>query len=134
MGKRRKRRDSYRGKYNNSDSQDVSKMNNAIKDINVCKRDTREIYETATRHFNTIVYKNSTLYRLMVNTARHELSNYENTLKGMKVSKNEYKQYKNAVLDKISKTYPNLTEECENQKSKVSMVRTVKKRKRKGAK
>ena len=134
MGKRRKRRDSYRGKYNNSDSQDVSKMNNAIKDINVRKRNTREVYETATRHFNTIVYKNSTLYRLMVNTARHELSNYENTLKGMKVSKNEYKQYKNAVLDKISKTYPNLTEECENQKSKVSMVRTVKKRKRKGAK
>lgn len=68
-------------------------------------------------------------YRWMVNTIRHEYTNYEQGLKQihkLKCDELNYQMYKNAVLDKISSTYPNLSEECYKQKNLVEMVTKVK--------
>lgn len=70
------------------------------------------------------------VYRWMVNTIRHDYTNYEQGIKQIhKLNYDElsYRMYKNAVLDKISSVYPNLSEECNNQKNPVVMV-TKKKR------
>lgn len=69
------------------------------------------------------------IYRWMVNTVRHDYTNYEQGLKQIhKLNYDEfcYRMYKNAVLDKISSTYPNLSEECDKQKNPVEMVTKIK--------
>lgn len=62
---------------------------------------------------------NKTKERWMVNYIRHNLTSYDDTLYDMsgKVGcHDEYKRYKNAVLDKIASVYPYLSKECIAQK------------------
>ena len=63
-----------------------------------------------------------TQYRWMVNYARHNLTSYDEILYAMsgKVGcHTEYHVYRDAVLDKIAQTYPELAYECEIQKTKL---------------
>ena len=60
-----------------------------------------------------------TVDRWIVNYIRHELTHYDKDLYSMsgKVGcHNAYSNYKEAVLDKIAKTYPEYADECERQK------------------
>lgn len=60
-----------------------------------------------------------TLCRWKVNYIRHNLVTYDDELQNMRGKTGchtEYPKFKNAILDKIAEAYPNLKEECENQK------------------
>lgn len=60
-----------------------------------------------------------TVIRWMVNYIRHKMTRYDEHLYYMKgrVGKNDmYLEIHNLILDKIAKVYPELAQECENQK------------------
>jgi hypothetical protein len=59
----------------------------------------------------------------MVNYVRHNLTNYEEELyymSGKVGCHEEYYFYKDAVLDRISETYPELEDACRRQKECVT--------------
>lgn len=62
-----------------------------------------------------------TKIRWAVDYIRHNLTNYDHDMNALinKVGKDKaYDKYKEAVLDKIAEVYPDLEDECENQKIK----------------
>lgn len=73
-------------------------------------------------------YNENYLRAIMVNEIRHRCSNYNMLVR--KVSRihrsnNDYKQFKNSVLDKISKDYPLLKKDCNVQKIPNNMVKII---------
>ena len=97
-----------------------------INDIQIEKVDTRTIYDEATANHDDLIYNQRDVYRWMVNVVRHNHTNYDTTLNKTYHNTKQYKQYKNAVLSKISIAYPNLKDECNNQSNTVKMIRIVK--------
>ena len=74
-------------------------------------------------------YSEKSINAIMVNDIRHNYSNYDQMLKSVyRVHRcdNDYIQYKNSVLDKISIAYPFLKDECIKQKHKNDMVKICK--------
>lgn len=72
-----------------------------------------------------IEFKEYNINRIMVNSIRHDYSNYELGLKQvhkLNLPEDMYFRYKNIVLDQISYQYPFLKDECERQKHNVNMV------------
>lgn len=67
--------------------------------------------------------------RFMVNSIRHNCSNYDKNLKYVyKLDGKDtvyYKLYKNNILRLISKRYPNLSDECDRQATKIKMIKNV---------
>ena len=64
----------------------------------------------------------ATVRRWMVNYIRHNLTKYDDVLfdmSGRVGCHDEYDNYKEAVLDKIAEVYPELKQECEDQKWRV---------------
>lgn len=68
--------------------------------------------------------------RLLVNTIRHQYTNYDDSMKDIRKINyinrvSNYKQYKNIVLSRIADMYPILAEECESQKYRLDMCKTL---------
>jgi hypothetical protein len=65
----------------------------------------------------------------MVNQIRHRYTDYNANLIRYNISNTDpdiYHNYKNRVLDQIGEEYPFLKDACDDQKSKVVMVKKVK--------
>ena len=106
-----------------------------IKSIEVEKIKMKDLKERALRHkqrwYNYVAEMRGTwsdsvhdadkdtVKRWMVNYVRHNLTRYDSDLYDMSNRvgcREEYKNYKFAVLDKIAETYPRLKKACEAQK------------------
>jgi hypothetical protein len=71
----------------------------------------------------------SDIRRNMVNQIRHRYTDYNANLIRYNISNTDpdiYHNYKNRVLDQIGEEYPFLKDACDDQKSKVVMVKKVK--------
>lgn len=119
--KRRKRE-----KISNMDK--TISIHNLINSTVIFDKDYREIFDDAVKFAYgepLDEYSEKSINAIMVNDIRHNCSNYEQNLKPMHRihrTDKDYIQYKNSVLDKISKTYTSLEDECNRQKSKLDMV------------
>ena len=106
-------------------------LHNIINSINIENVNYREIFDNAVqfaygRPLEEYYEKN--IEAIMVNDIRHNYSNYDDNLKRVyriKRTDNDYEQYKNSVLEKISNTYPLLKDECNKQKRKCNMVKII---------
>lgn len=104
-------------------------INNLTLDDNI---DLREAYDS-TMSFNKtktrIEINIRDADRFMVNSIRHNCSNYDNYLKYVyKLDKKDnvyYNLYKNNVLRLISERYPNLSDECNRQATKIKMIKNT---------
>ena len=91
----------------------------------------REIFDSAIKYiYNQPLdeYNENNIHAIMVNNIRHNYSNYDQITKPMhKIyrSPDDYDQYKNCILNKISNMYPFLKDECERQKREFNMVKIV---------
>ena len=67
--------------------------------------------------------------RFMVNSIRHNCSNYDNNLKYVyrldKKDTSYYNLYKNNILRLISERYPNLSDECKRQATEIKMIKNI---------
>lgn len=73
-------------------------------------------------------YGEKELGAIMVNQVRHCYTNYNSLVnKSGRIyrSNNDYRQFKNSVLDKISRSYPLLKDDCDRQKIPNNMVRVI---------
>ena len=113
-------------------SDEEYKFKKTIKNTKLYDAPIREIYDKSISYmYNTekdMVYEYK-LYRHMVNTIRHDYTNYETNLKKYihdlnRNNKDDYYyiRYKNYILDKISDKYPLLKNECNNQKQYITLV------------
>lgn len=109
-------------------------FNNIIQNIDIePNHNLREIFDSALNYEypeaeKPIEFRERNIKRIMVNSIRHEYSNYEDGLKQvhrLKMHEGMYFRYKNIVLNQISQEYPFLQDECESQKSKIKMVKIV---------
>lgn len=115
----------------NHDINKTRKLYNAIDSTIIENRDYREIFDNAIefRYDKPLYeYRENIIDSIIVNEIRHNCSNYDQILKQIhRIDRsgnyNDYIQYKNSVLDKISKVYPFLKDECIKQKSKLDMVK-----------
>lgn len=85
-----------------------------------------DVIDTLSANNEIIEVKENNLKRMIVNAIRHEYSNYETGLRKLHTSSKsqlEYYRYKNAVLSRISILYPELKNECNNQKHDVDMCK-----------
>lgn len=93
----------------------------------------REIYEDALKYEYIkddvpIIFRESNIKRILVNSIRHNYSNYNNGLKQIHLlndSEDLYFRYKNITLNKIADQYPFLKYECDRQKYDINMVKIV---------
>lgn len=105
---------------------------NAINSTVIEDRNCREIFDNAIQFgYGKPLdeYSEKSINAIMVNDIRHNCSNYDQVLKviyRIHRSDNDYIQYKNSVLDKISNVYPFLKDECDKQKRKLDMVKVCK--------
>lgn len=105
-------------------------MDSVIIDTDV---DYREILDNAIAfkyggYSNKYVYREKELGAIMVNQIRHCYTNYNSLVgKSSRIhrSNNDYGQFKNSVLDKISKSYPLLKDDCNRQKISNNMVKII---------
>lgn len=105
-------------------------MDSVIIDTDV---DYREILDNAIafkygKSSNKYVYRERELGAIMVNQIRHCYTNYNSLVgKSSRIhrSNNDYGQFKNSVLDKISKSYPLLKDDCNRQKISNNMVKII---------
>lgn len=87
-----------------------------------------DVIDTLSANNEIIEIKENNLKRMIVNIIRHEYSNYETGLRKLHInseSQLEYYRYKNAVLNRISILYPELKNECNNQKHDVSICKVI---------
>ena len=102
-----------------------------ISSINVNDTNLRSILDSAVeyQYINPpIEFYEPWFYKLLVNNIRHSYSNYENGLSQLhklRLPEIDYYRYKNAVLEHISRTYPVLKDECDNQKHKVLLCKSL---------
>lgn len=110
-------------------------FNTIIQNIRIEQNyDLRDIFNNALSYqYNEserpIIFKENDIKRFMVNSIRHNYSNYEDGLKQihrLKMHEDIYFRYKNIVLNKISEMYPFLYDECKSQKHDVYMVDIIK--------
>ena len=105
---------------------------NIINSTFIENKDYREIFDNAIQFaYNEPLdeYSEKSIDAIIVNDIRHNCSNYDYNLKQVyriNRSDNDYAQYKNSVLEKISNVYPSLRDECERQKRKCDMVKVFK--------
>lgn len=101
----------------------------AINSTEILVADYREILNNAVKfvYGNPVnEYYESDICAIMVNNIRHNYSNYDEILNGehgIYRSRNDYIQYKNSILEKISNVYPYLKHECYKQKRECNMVK-----------
>lgn len=110
------------------------RYNDIIRSIKVeSDHNLREILDSALSYQyadaeRPIEFRERDIKRYMVNSIRHNYSNYEDGLKQiykLKMHEDMYYKYKNIVLNQISEKYPFLKDECESQKHKLVMVRII---------
>ena len=116
----------------------MKSLNELIDSIEVDIIDTRELYEEAVNQSHKkdkTILNQDNVYRWMVNSVRHAHSNYNKSIKELHRNpdfvQDNYHLYKNAVLNRISILYPNLIDECNNQKETIFMVELIKERRNK---
>ncbi len=108
-------------------------MNQLIRNFHLKKvKDQRNILDSALsyryrRAETPIEFEERDLDRMMVNHIRHRCSNYNKQLRKLHridytYNNPNYIFYKNNVLDRISKEYPYLSNECNNQKMRMPLV------------
>lgn len=101
--------------------------------ISINNANLRSILDSAIEYQygnSPIEFYESEFYRLLVNNIRHSHSNYESGLSQLhklRLSEIDYYRYKNAVLERISRAYPVLKDECDNQKHKVLLCKSLNK-------
>lgn len=101
--------------------------------INQCD-DMREIFDQALNYEyagvdQPIEFRERNIQRMLVNSIRHNNSNYESGLKQvhrLNTIEETYFRYKNIVLNKIAEKYPFLQDECDQQKYRVNMFNIIK--------
>lgn len=104
---------------------------NAINSTEILVLDYREIFDDAVRYMYSEPineYSERDINAIMVNSIRHNYSNYDQVLRGpygINRSEYDYAQYKNCVLNKIAHVYPSLKDECDRQKRKCDMVKIM---------
>ena len=118
----------FKNKYN---IDKTLQLHNIINSINIEDANYREIFDNAIQFAYgkpLEEYNEKSIEAIMVNDIRHNYSNYDDNLKRVyriKRTDNDYEQYKNSVLEKISDTYPLLKNECDKQKRKCNMVKII---------
>ena len=118
-------------KFIKNDIDKTACLYNAINSVIIDNRDCREIFDNAVQFGygkSLNEYSEKSINAIMVNEIRHNESNYDEILKQVyriHRSDNDYFQYKNSVLEKISSVYPFLKIECDKQKRLVNMVNIV---------
>lgn len=119
----------YTNEYNK-----LIQFNDIIQNIEIeINHNLREIFDSALDYQYSeaekpIEFREDNIKRFMVNSIRHEYSNYEDGLKQihrLKMHEDIYFRYKNIVLNHIAQEYPFLEDECKSQKTKVRMVKIV---------
>lgn len=121
-------------KYVKSDIDKTIDLYNNINSVNIENKNCREIFDNAVQFAYgepLLEYSERSIEAIMVNDIRHNYSNYDDNLKQVyKINRsdNDYYQYKNSVLEKISSNYPFLKNECDKQKRKFDMVKICKQR------
>ena len=111
----------------------MDKINSIINDITIEQESIRNILNNGLiyEYLNTdipIEFNEQNLKRIIVNSIRHNYSNYEYGLRQihrLHVSEDIYFIYKSNILNKISNNYPFLKDECDKQKHLVNMVNLV---------
>lgn len=104
---------------------------NIINSINIEDVNYRKIFDNAIQFAYgkpLEEYSEKSIEAIMVNDIRHNYSNYDDNLKKVyriKRTDNDYIQYKNSVLEKISNIYPSLKNECDKQKRKCDMIKII---------
>lgn len=106
-----------------------------ISKIQIDKVPVREIYEEFLKHEYgsseaPIFMQERNIKYGLVNCLRHKNSNYD---EGWRIVKSNdkrnfninYKRYKNAVHEEISKVYPFLQKECKHKQYKIQMCKKV---------
>ena len=117
-----------------SDMDKTVDLYNAINSTNIENKSCREIFDSAAQFAYgkpLLEYSEKSIEAIMVNDIRHNYSNYDRVLKKVyKINRtdDDYNQYKNSVLEKISDTYPFLKDECDKQKRNFDMVKICKQR------
>lgn len=110
------------------------KFNKIIQNIKInTDNNLRDIFDSAVSfQYSTsdkpIEYNERNIKRIMVNSIRHDYSNYEDGLKQvhrLKMEEDIYFRYKNIILNCISIQYPFLKDECERQKNNINMVNII---------
>lgn len=109
------------------------KLYNIAANTEISDYDAREILDEALRYEYVdgeapLEFKEKNLKRIMVNSIRHNYSNYDDGLKQvhrLKASETVYFRYKNMVLNQISLQYPYLSDECKRQKHTINMVKII---------
>ena len=120
-----------RHKYTKTNIQKANEFYNIIENTIIRNGNYREIFDNAVNYAYgkpLDEYSEKSINAIMVNDIRHNYSNYDYMLKKVyKINRsdNDYIQYKNSILDKISKTYPSLKDECDKQKRKLDMVKII---------
>lgn len=118
-------------KYIKNDIDKIIDLYNIIDSVIIEKVDYREIFDSSIEYVygdSLAEYTEHSIHSIMVNNIRHNYSNYDDITRLMhriNRSPNDYDQYKNCVLEKISNIYPFLKDECERQKRKFNMVDIV---------
>lgn len=119
----------FRNNKQKSDMDKTVDIYRAINSTNVEDKDYRDIFDDAVKFAygeSLIEYSEKSINAIMVNDIRHNCSNYDKVPKQVyKINRtnNDYEQYKNSVLEKISVAYPPLTDECNKQKRRFDMVK-----------
>ena len=115
-----------------SDMDKTIEFYKAVNSVTIINKNCREIFDNAVQFGYgqpLVEYSEKSINAIMVNDIRHNCSNYDEILKciyKIRRSDNDYAQYKNSVLEKISSTYPFLKNECDKQKRKFDMVKICK--------
>lgn len=105
-------------------------FNNILNNISINQDiDLREVYDSTMKYNNSedLELSKRTMYRYLVNAIRHNYTNYDDNLKRVyRLDKNNcvyYKIYKNNILDLIADKYPELSDECDRQKTTLKMIK-----------
>ena len=118
-------------RYIKNDIDKTKEFYKLVNSINITSKDYRDIFEDGISYEygdQLDEYYERNINAIMVNNIRHNCSNYDKSLKQMRRinrSDNDYYQYKNCVLEKISNKYPYLKDECYRQKRKIDLVKII---------